>query len=127
MTLAARFFRIREAALRNANVVFEPAGGEIVRMPEAVARLRHVLADEVRRRVAIVTDRRVAMAGLEPRVVLFVHDVTVRAGGRIVSQVGVSARVNKRVRADADRGAQQNSQHDALNSPRSHLSILKPL
>lgn len=127
MTFAARSFRNLEATLRNANVVLEPAGREVIRVPEAVAGLRHVLAREFRRRVAIVANRGVAMARFQPSVVLLVHHVTVRARLRVVGHVRIAARVNKCVSADADGGAQQNSQHDTLNSPQPHLSILKPL
>src|SRR5688572_27860897 len=100
MTFPAGFLGDLKAVFGNADVVFEPTGGEVVRMPESVARLGHVLANELRRRVAVVADRCVAMTGLQPTAVMLVHDVTVRAGGGIVGQVRIPLRVNKCVGSD---------------------------
>ena len=60
----------------------EALGGEIEGVPEAVPRLGVVLPDEVVRHVAVVAHRHRAVAGLQPAVVLFVHDVAVGARAR---------------------------------------------
>jgi hypothetical protein len=102
MTFPAGFFGDFEPVFGNAYVVFEPTGGEVVRMPESVARLGHILADELRGRVTIVADGGVAMTGLQPRAVLIIHHVAVRARCGIVRQVRISLGVNKRVGPDTD-------------------------
>src|SRR5687767_13573802 len=128
MTFPAGFFGDLKAVLGNAYVVFEPTGGEVVRMPESVARLGHVLADELRRRVAVVADGCVAMTRLQPAAVLLVHDVTVRAGRGIVCHVRIPFRVNKRVGSDTDGKSQRDAKDDSLSKVKSlhALLILSP-
>lgn len=114
MTLSTGFFGDLKAVFGNAYVVFEPTGGEIVRMPESVARLGHVLADELRRRVTVVADSSVTMTGLQPSAVLVVHDVAVRARRGIVGHVRIAARVNEGIRADADGQADRHAENNPL-------------
>ena len=126
MTFPAGFFGDLKAVFGNAYVVFEPTGGEVVRMPESVARLGHVLADELRRRVAIVADGCVAMTGLQPTAVLLVHDVTVRAGRGIVRHVRIPLGVNKRVGSDTDGQSQRHAEDDSLSKVKSpHDTIIR--
>ena len=47
------------------------------------------------RRVAIVADRDGTMAGLEPCVVMILHNVAVRAGFRVVGQVRSTFGINE--------------------------------
>ena len=125
MTFPAGFFGDLKAVFGNAYVVFEPTGGEVVRMPESVARLGHVLADELRRRVAVVADGCVAMTGLQPPAVLLVHDVTVRTGRGIVCQVRIPLGVNKRVGSDTDGKSQRHAEDDSLSKVKPlHASLL---
>ena len=126
MTFPAGFFGDLKAVFGNAYVVFEPTGGEVVRMPESVARLGHVLADELRRRVAVVADGCVAMTGLQPPAVLIVHDMTVRAGRGIVGQVRIPLGVNKRVGSDTDGKSQRHAEDDSLSKVKSpHDPIIR--
>lgn len=126
MTFPAGLFGHLKAVFGNAYVVFKPTRGEVVRMPESVARLGHVLADELRRRVAIVADGYVAMTGLQPSAVLLVHDVTVRAGRRIVCHVRISFRVNKRVGSDTDGKSQRHAEDNSLSKVKSpHDTIIR--
>lgn len=119
MTFPAGFLGNFEPVLRNAYVVFEPAGGEVVRMPESVARFGHVLVGELRRRMAVVADRGIAMTGLQPRAVLVVHDVAVCACCGIVCQVRISLRVNKSVGSDTDGQSQCHAEDNSLSDPQS--------
>ena len=73
------------------------AAGEIEGMPESVVCLHRIFPHNVVRSVAIVAYRHRVMAGLHSRVVLRLHQVAVRAGSRIVRQVGVSLGINKGV------------------------------
>src|SRR5262249_23312034 len=59
------------------------------------------------RQMTLDAGRGVAMAALEPRVVLLVHDVAVHARARIGRQVGEALRVDEGERAHADRNPQQ--------------------
>src|SRR5690606_32492989 len=64
-------------------------GRELQRVPEAVVGLVDVLVDEVVvGRVAVVAGGGVGMAALAPGVVLLVHGVALRAGGRVAAEVG---------------------------------------
>ena len=56
VTLPAGLFGYRTTTRRDVNVVFKPAGREVVGMPETVFRFGCVLAHEPRRRMAIVAD-----------------------------------------------------------------------
>lgn len=114
MTFPAGFFGDCKAVFGNAYVVFEPTGGEVIRMPESVAGLGHVLADELRRRVTVVANGGVAMAGLQPRAVLVVHNVAVGARRGIVGHVRIAARVNECIRADADGQADRHAENNPL-------------
>ena len=114
MTFPASSLGDFKAVFGNAYVVFEPTGGEIVRMPESVARLGHVFADELRRRVAVVADGDVAMTGLQPRAVLVIHDMTVCARRGIVRHVGIAARINKRVGPDTNGESKRYAEDDSL-------------
>lgn len=70
---------------------------ECHRVPESVVGLGSVLADQSRRGVTVIANRHTSMAGFQPAVVVFVHDVTVGAGRRIVGQVRGPASEYERV------------------------------
>ena len=75
-----------------------------------------VLGQQAGRGVAVVTFRgRVVTAFLPPAVILL-HHVTVGARLGIVGKVGVTAGVNKRVRPNAQRNAQQDQAKPSLRS-----------
>ena len=68
--------------------------GELQRVPEAVVRLVDVLVDDiVVRRVTGVAGGHIMVAAPLPGLVLFLHGVAVRAGGRIIAEVAGDARV----------------------------------
>ena len=102
MTLAACPLSYFPPMRRNLNVVWEPAGGEVIGMPESVARFRHVLTNKLWRRVTVVANGHRAMARLDPAGILLIHDVAIHACVRIVCHVGIAARVHKRVCADSN-------------------------
>ena len=110
MTFAAGFFRHFTASRCDVNVVFEPAGGEVVGMPETVSRFGGVLGNETGRRVAIVANRHRTMARLQPTAELVLHDVTIHTRFSIVSHVRIATRVHEGVCANthghADRDAE---------------------
>ena len=83
------------------------AGGEVKRVEETVGGFHGVLAEEVVRRVAIVTGGDGAVTRFHPAVVIIAHDVAVRARAGIVREIGVSLRVDEGVRADADHDPDQ--------------------
>jgi hypothetical protein len=57
VTLATGLFRHGLTTRRNLNVVFKPAGCEVVGMPETVSRFSSVFANEPGRRMTIVAHR----------------------------------------------------------------------
>ena len=103
----------RPAGRQRADWLGERAGGEVERMPEAVAGLRRILGHERVGHVTVVAHGDRAMAALDPAVVLLVHDVAVRAGPRVVGHVGPASRVGERVGAEAERGSEH--RHDNHN------------
>ena len=109
-------------ARRDAQRIRKVARREIERMPEAIARFGHVLADHVVRRVAIVADRNRAVTRLCPRCIVLAHDVAIRAGRRIVRHVRGSARVHVRKGADTDRHSQQHN--GGGEQPASHVQTV---
>jgi hypothetical protein len=110
VTLAARLFRHLAASWRDVNVVFKPAGREIVRVPETITRFSHVFGHQARWRVAVVAYGNRAMARLHPAAKLVLHHVTIHTRFGVVGHVRITARVDKRVRThtqcDSDRNAQ---------------------
>jgi hypothetical protein len=76
------------------------AGREREGVPEPIRCLRGVLAKEVRRCVAVVTNGRCPMAGLDPCVIVFLHYVTVGAGARVVRKIRPALGINERVDGD---------------------------
>ena len=77
--------------------------GEIVRVPEPVARFSCILRNKPRRRMAIVADRNCSMARLHPAAKLVLHDVAVHTCLRVVGHVRIATSVDKRVGPNADR------------------------
>ena len=95
MTLAAGLFSYRTTARRDVNVVFEPAGREVVRMPETILRLGCIFADKAGWRMTIVANRHRTMARLQPTTKLVLHHMTIHTRFSVVSHVGIPARVDE--------------------------------
>ncbi len=74
-------------AFGDADVLGEAAGGEGKRMEEAVDAFGEVLGNQSGRGVTVVAHGDGAVATLDPAVELFVHDMAIRAGTRIVGEV----------------------------------------
>lgn len=81
-------------------------------MPEPVPSLGRIFADEIMRRVAIVTGCDRLVARLQPAAVLIFHDVAIRTGERIVAHVRIALTVPERVNTHPDRKAEPNAEHD---------------
>ena len=119
VTFPASLFSHRPTTRRDVNVVFIPAGREIVRVPKAVARLGHVLGNKTRRRMTIIADSDSAMTRLDPPAKLVLHDMAVYASFSIVGHVGVAAGINERVRPHAH----GQTERDTQNYPAYDFSI----
>ena len=74
-------------ALADHDVVGKESGGEPPGMVESVLGLGGVFPNEVVRRVAVIALGDGVVPGFHPRVVILLHNVTVRAGGRIVQHI----------------------------------------
>ena len=97
MTLSAGPFSYFISVFRDPNVVFKPTRREIVRMPKTVARFGRILSHKVWRRVTVVADGDVAVAGLHPSPILLLHHMTISACLRIVGEVRIALGVDKSV------------------------------
>ena len=112
VTVPAGVFRDGAAARFHIDRLMEITGREGVRMPETVIGLGPVLAEEIVRGVAIIASGDGTVAGLQPGVIVILHDMAVRACLRIVGEVGAAAGVDKGVPADPGREAEQDSERD---------------
>ena len=122
MTLPAGLFSYRTTARRDVNVVFEPSGREVVRMPETVLRFGCIFADETGWCVTIVANSHSTMAGLQPTIKLVLHNVTIHTRFSVVSHVGISASVNEGVGAHTYRHSDRDAEyHSARKCPLTHL------
>ena len=113
MTFPAGLFSYCKAAWRDVNVVFKPAGREIVRVPESIARFSRILRDKPRRRMAIVADSNCSMTRLHPAAELVLHDMADHTCFSVVSHVRIATRVHEGVGADTNRQADRDSQNHA--------------
>ena len=128
MTLSASFFSYLSASWCDLDVVFEPTGGEVIGMPEAIARLCRVFANESRRRVAIIADGYSSMTRFHPAVKLLPHDVTISATLSVIRQVRITASVDEGVRTDTYGQTEGNSKNYPLRQAKSHhVAPLKPI
>lgn len=89
-------------------------------MPETVVRFDGVFADEIMWRVAIVAGGDVPVARLQPRVVMILHHMAIRARLRIVPQIRIPLGVNESVAADAYSDSQDAPDENPFDHTRSH-------
>ena len=104
------------------NVVFEVTGSEGIRMEEAVYGLGPILRYQPRRSVTVIANSDVAMTRLHPARPLFFHNVTIRACGRVVGQIGTATSIAEREQGNATKGTNQNGHHGEASA---HLSIVR--
>ncbi len=95
-------------------------------MPESIRGLGRILADEIGRRVAIVASGDGLMTRFLPGVELFVHHMTVGAGGRVIAHVRVTLGINKREKADADEKADGNAYESKFDRLDGHSILVFP-
>ena len=108
VTAPAGVFRHFVIARRDPDRIGEGAGREVEGVPEAVARLGLVFPEQVVRRVTVVAHRHCMVRGLDPRVEVLAHHVAVGARLGVVGQVGRTAGVYERERADANGNSDNN-------------------
>jgi len=87
MTFPAGFFSYFTASRRDVNVVFKPAGREIVGVPETIACFSGVLTNESGRRMAIVAHSNCSMTRLHPTAKLILHDMTIHTRFSVVGHI----------------------------------------
>ena len=80
MTMPARPFGDPLVGRTDLYIIREPTGGKGQRMMKAIGCFHQIFAKEIVGRMAVVADRNVLMAGLNPTVQILLHDVTVGAG-----------------------------------------------
>lgn len=112
MTIPAGFFRNAVIPFGDLNRFMKITCGKRPGMVETIECLGEVFINQRVRGVAIIAGGDVLMAGLHPAVILLIHDMTIGAGGRIVSQVRGALCVNKCVAADSSGYAYRNTNND---------------
>ena len=115
MATATRRFSNRTASLLHLNWLVKVSCGERIGVPEAVIRLDIIFPEKVVRRVTIITSGDRPMARLDPRIVVFSHDVAVGAGRRVIGQIRPALGIKKSVAADTEPETQNDSENDGRN------------
>ena len=121
VAMPAGILRHRAAAGFHGNRLMEIAGREGVGMPETVIGLGKVFPNDVVGRVAIVTGGDRAVTGLQPGIIIILHDVAVRTRFRVVREIRPAAGVNERISSHASR---QPEQHPSGNGCGANASAL---
>ena len=98
----------------------ECIGREIVRVPKSVRSFRVILPEEVMGRMTVVAGGNGFVTGLQPAAVLLVHDMAVRAGARVVAEIGISLRIHERVNPNARRKAHSDADNYQFQQPNIH-------
>lgn len=122
MTAATGVFRDGFIHLRRLERLVKSTGGEGQRVVESVNTLDRVFPEKVMRRMAVVADRDGVMAGLEPGVVMVLHHVAIRAGGRVVGEIRRPLGIDERIPAQAGgRAAQEAKNHGQKSHSSMHV------
>jgi len=98
VTITAGALRNLATAVGDLNWVRIISHREVIRMPKPVSPLRPVFADKIVRSVAVVAGGNISMTALSPAIELFLHDVAIGAGLRVVRQIRCALRVDERER-----------------------------
>ena len=120
MTLHASVFGDSAVAWFDAQRIGELAGGEGERVPEAIVGFGDVFADDVVGCVAVVACGNGAVAGLEPAIIMLLHDVAVCAGVGIVGEIGSALGIDESIAANPAREAYHAPQDQPFDHARSH-------
>src|SRR5262245_7698918 len=120
MTLAAGLFGDLAASVGDLDRLFEPPGSEVVGVPETVASLCGILAEEAGGRMAVVADCNRPVGGFDPPIKLIAHDVTVCAGGRVVGHVRPALCIGEGEDSYADCYAERYAKRNASRRAQSH-------
>lgn len=94
------------------NWIFESTGRERQRVKETIVGFRYPFADVVMWQVAIIADRHMVMAGVLPRIQVFLHHMTVDARLRVVAEIAGTFAVAESERAEPNKNAQQDRKCD---------------
>lgn len=122
MASATSVFRNGFIHLRRLQRLVKSTGSEGQRVVEPVNTLDRVFTEKVMRGMTIVADRDGVMAGLKPGIVVVLHDVAIRAGGRVVGEIRRSLGVDKRIPGQAGgRAAQEAKNHGQKSHSSMHV------
>ena len=116
VAVPARVLRHRPIGCRYPNGLVEPPRRECQGVVKAVLSFVEVLAKKIMRGVAVVADGYCVVTRFCPGIQMPLHDVAIRAGCRIVGQVGSAFSVNESVGAyphGAANQARQQCRHQA--------------
>ena len=122
---AAGVFRDGFIHFRRLKRLVKVAGREGQRVIEAVDTLNRVFPEKIVRRVAVVTNRDGVMTGLQPSVIVVLHDVAVGASRRVVGEIRGPPGIDERIPAQADSRAAQRAQYHAQKN-KSSMHLLDP-
>jgi len=129
MTSAACVLDDSMIEFRDLDGVRIPAGREVKGMPEAVVGFHRILPENIVGSVAIVAGGRRAMAGFQPGIILGAHHMTIRAGSRVIGEIGITLGVNEGEAAEPDHQAQGHAEQQGIAKRGAHSSrmVLPPL
>lgn len=73
--------------------------------------------------VTVVANGHTVMTSFEPRGVVVIHHMAIRAGGGVISEVGIPFSVDERVDANARGETENGAKEEEIEAARSHAGI----
>src|SRR5687767_9485827 len=93
-------------------------------MPVAIVRFREILGKKCMRQMAIDASSGSVVRALQPRSVLIVHDVTVRAGTRVRGEITPTLPVVERKQPNTGNKPDETRQQHTVGNQRPHARII---
>lgn len=108
MAIDATFLRDTPVALFNLNRLVKILQRKRQRMKKTIVGLGDIFSHTIAGQVAVITNGNVMVAALLPRIEMPLHDVTVGAGRRIVTEIAMSLGIPECETADSNQHAADN-------------------
>src|SRR3990170_4382495 len=121
MARAAGGFRDLPVVRGDLQGLGEATRGERQGVPESVRRLGCILGDNARRRVTVIAHGNRTVARLGPAVVMFSHDVAVRARRRIVGQIRGPLRIYEGIDPDSHSETDRRADGEHFDPAKGHV------
>jgi hypothetical protein len=95
MAMKTVILQNRQIAFCNPNRLWKILSSKCPRVVPAIFHFYEIFKRKRMRNVAVITGRRFVMTRFYPRIIFVIHDVTIDAGLRIITQVGSALCINE--------------------------------